>query len=978
MSIHSFSSRHSIPQLEEVNEDSMSGAQTAFEEPFQDPEHPPAKGSTGSGVSGNSSSSSKSKIDNIKDPVDPDKDKIKHKPTISDKSSLSDISREKAPRTSPTSSLTHVFRECAKKNGYTTPTVDCVQAVYSALHFPSSSCFETIRTSWKCSIIVSLAMETKKWVSQIDKSLDITKVKDATSFQRQLQRSLDILENECGFHNAVSICIVISWLTDTTCSRRLVVRTALHEWLSTPSSPSSTTSDEAVGVIDYYNSTGYLWLVSSDWQEGWLSLATYILSALIKDDRCQSDLVKLRSDWINLKQKTDSVPLFLSKESELYQLYTDALLRYNLPLPSAFERVTSLISNSSPELRAYVSKTIRDNEAVVHDLTYGECKDMFLKFHRKVSMVLSKDVKSKESQKDKNSKPRCRWCRRRGHKDEDCWFKPDQSSSSAEKSDVMAKSSSSPQDSPDTSQSSSKPSTTTNDKSDKKGKNNHNYNKKQVVKSNFTDKRADDAGVVTRSQTGKLPSTTPSSYASKTFAILPKQPTDEEIKVCMSTGSSVGAVSLLYVKATLVDSPYQCILDTASCYTLTGPRVLSFPGVISEPISTSASTFSGHSLNITHEVILPVCLGDHHFNVRAYVCATASLLRDDQILFGLGTLSNMGAVIDLAKSSVHFSALEVDCELYSVGDSPGVAVVQTVAIKDQPDDDDDDLNDKFNGLSLPTASFSVEPTDPIIRPTPWKGFDPVRQQRLDELLGDLEAQGVIERIDPSAHPDLHVSRAFAIHKKAVSESGQEKWRLVVDFRQVNSRLVTLSEGLKDFVDCQEVLIRNVSSTERYYAVVDVSNAFHCIPITNASSLVVGITNGASRFWKYKKLPQGLSCSPLWWAYALKIFISRLVSKDVADIQGCGYATYVDDIIVFADDEITCQRRLQRLLKALRLAGLTPNEGKTQMVSSRVEICGIIIDNGSWYLNSDHQQQIRDMAKKVPKTPNDLRSALGIA
>ncbi|KAF4679386.1 hypothetical protein FOZ60_015138 [Perkinsus olseni] len=904
------------------------------------------------------------------------------------------------------------------KNGYATPTLDCVQVMYSALQYPTSSCYETVRTSWKCPSVANLAIEAKKWLSQIDKSVDLIKVKDAAGFQRQLQRSLDLLENECGFNSPLTFTVVVYWLMDTSCPKRLVVRTAIHDWLIRPTG-SSKRSDESAGVIDYFNADGYRWLISSDWESGWSSLAAYVINSLISSDRGHVDLVKLRQDWLNTKQKTDSAPLYLSKESEAYQLYTDALLRFNLALPSTFDRVTSLIGNSNADLRAYVSKTIRDNEAKVHDLSYGDCQDMFMKFHRKTTMVLpwddpknakvmniaspsnakgattvldkpgstvsttsarnqtsgAGDKQAKDNELSK--KPRCKWCRRRGHKESDCWFKPDASSAQGEK-DESSPSATATQGQA-SSESSGKQGTNQNNKAGKKGKPyNPNFQKKTTSKSTSSGATTRDSGAVTRSQTGKLPATTPSSYSSnKTFAILPKMPEDGDVNVCAAPGS--GSVKLLYIDLGISEKnlPYQCILDTASCYTLVGPGVLGLPGVTAEPVNSSASTFSGHTLDITHEVILPVSLGtDHKFNVRAHVCATESLLRSDQLLFGLGTLSNMGAVIDLDEPSVHFSALKVNCKLYPVGDPPGVAVVQSADTVNSGNDDDADLDQIFSGFSLPTANFGVSPSHPTIRPVPWRGYDPTRQEKLTELLGELESQGVIEKVSPDQTEDLHVSRAFAIRKKELSEDGEVKWRLVVDFRRVNSRLTTETEDLREYVDSADRMVRSIPSTAKWYALVDVSNAFHCIPITAQSTSAVGVTDGQS-FWKYRRLPQGLSCSPLWWGYAMKVFLSTLTGEDLSSLEGCGYCSYVDDIVVYADTKELCERRLRRLLKALTLAGLTPNYKKTQPVSSSVEVCGIVLDNGGWYLSSSHQQQIRDMVKKIPTTPYELRSALGI-
>ena len=128
--------------------------------------------------------------------------------------------------------------------------------------------------------------------------------------------------------------------------------------------------------------------------------------------------------------------------------------------------------------------------------------------------------------------------------------------------------------------------------------------------------------------------------------------------------------------------------------------------------------------------------------------------------------------------------------------------------------------------------------------------------------------------------------------------------MIQDLRQVND--MTQQEDVK--VSNPHTLLNNIGPQEKYFSVIDLSNAFFSIPVHPASQGLFAFKYGGKTY-TYTRLPQGFTNSPTIYSQALE-----------ASMQKCDplikgqYLLYVDDILVTGHDEKTCKQNTITVLK----------------------------------------------------------------
>ncbi len=124
-------------------------------------------------------------------------------------------------------------------------------------------------------------------------------------------------------------------------------------------------------------------------------------------------------------------------------------------------------------------------------------------------------------------------------------------------------------------------------------------------------------------------------------------------------------------------------------------------------------------------------------------------------------------------------------------------------------------------------------------------------------------------------------------------------RLCLDYRGVNKHLATdicLLPRLDKVVE--------VASGNKYYATLDLKEAYFQMEIEENSRDIITFTDGVSLCW-LKRLPFGLNCSPA--------IFSRQIAQIFAPLIKLEWLkNYLDDLIIFAPDFNTLIERLGTL------------------------------------------------------------------
>lgn len=206
--------------------------------------------------------------------------------------------------------------------------------------------------------------------------------------------------------------------------------------------------------------------------------------------------------------------------------------------------------------------------------------------------------------------------------------------------------------------------------------------------------------------------------------------------------------------------------------------------------------------------------------------------------------------------------------------------------------------------------------EPVVRRnyrTPFVHKDIIKD-KVDQMLKD-------RIVEPSASP--YNSPVLLVPKKSNTDS--KDWRLVVDFREINKKVIPDRFPLPRVEDILDQL-----GCARYFSVVDLYSGFHQIPLKKESRDVTSfsVEQGSYRF---TRVPFGLNISPN--------SFSRMMSIAFAGIPTRESFLYMDDIIVIGRSELDHLKNLSNVFATCRKYNLKLNPAKCKFFQESVTFLG---------------------------------------
>jgi hypothetical protein len=235
------------------------------------------------------------------------------------------------------------------------------------------------------------------------------------------------------------------------------------------------------------------------------------------------------------------------------------------------------------------------------------------------------------------------------------------------------------------------------------------------------------------------------------------------------------------------------------------------------------------------------------------------------------------------------------------------------------------------------------------------GYSPLYRQSTDELkatrqyLIDNLGKGFIEPGQaPFASPILFVKKANG------------SLRFCIDYRKLNA--ITRKDRYPlPLID--ETLAR--LSRAKIFTKLDIRQAFHRIRIDPASE---DLTTFRTRYGSYKckVLPFGLTNGPATY--------QRYMNDVLFDYLDEFCTAYLDDILIYSDNELEHQAHVKKVLERLRNAGLQVDIKKCEFGVERTKYLGFIVTTEGIEVDPEKVEVIRDW--KPPCTVKGIQSFLG--
>lgn len=257
----------------------------------------------------------------------------------------------------------------------------------------------------------------------------------------------------------------------------------------------------------------------------------------------------------------------------------------------------------------------------------------------------------------------------------------------------------------------------------------------------------------------------------------------------------------------------------------------------------------------------------------------------------------------------------------------------------------------LEGESLSTNNFyrqhlNVNDTNPVY----IKNYrlPQTQHEEIDEQVDNLIYTNIIE---PSVSP--YNSPLLVVPKKGSND--KKKWRLVVDYRQLNKKLVNDKFPLTRLEDVLDRIGRS-----KYFSTLDMTSSFHQIPLNKESRPLTAFSTNKGHF-QFKRLPFGLKISSNSFQRMLTIALSGLDSQAFL---------YVDDIIVFGCSLKHHNSNLIQVFERLRKYNLKLNASKCVFLKSEVVYLGHLITNEGIKTDPSKYEAIEKYP--VPKDSDEVR------
>ncbi|GAB0205613.1 hypothetical protein GRJ2_003026900 [Grus japonensis] len=223
---------------------------------------------------------------------------------------------------------------------------------------------------------------------------------------------------------------------------------------------------------------------------------------------------------------------------------------------------------------------------------------------------------------------------------------------------------------------------------------------------------------------------------------------------------------------------------------------------------------------------------------------------------------------------------------------------------------------------------------------------------IHKLIHQLEGQGVISR----THSPFN-SPIWPVRKS------NGEWRLTVDYHGLNEVTPPMSAAVPDMLELQYEL---ESKAAKWYATIDIANAFFSIPLAAECRPQFAFTwRGVQYTWD--RLPQGWKHSPT--------ICHGLIQTALEKGEAPEHLQYIDDIIVWGNSAEEVSEKGKKIIQILLQAGFAIKQSKVKGPAQEIQFLGIRWHDGRRQIPMDIINKIAAMSP--PTNKKETQAFLGV-
>jgi hypothetical protein len=186
-------------------------------------------------------------------------------------------------------------------------------------------------------------------------------------------------------------------------------------------------------------------------------------------------------------------------------------------------------------------------------------------------------------------------------------------------------------------------------------------------------------------------------------------------------------------------------------------------------------------------------------------------------------------------------------------------------------------------------------------------------------------------------------------------------RICNDYRPLNAMTTKDVYPLPSIQEIQDILAK-----ARVFCIIDCTSGYHQFEIAEKDRAKTAFRFKGG-FYEYVRVPFGLTNAPA--------FFQRQMDLILKDIAYEFVVPYLDDIIIFSENEETHQGHIEQTLERLQQHNLIINPDKCKFFKKEVLILGTLISHGT--AKPDPEKLLGIQRYKQPETILQMRSFLGL-
>ncbi|RMC20342.1 hypothetical protein DUI87_01191 [Hirundo rustica rustica] len=219
------------------------------------------------------------------------------------------------------------------------------------------------------------------------------------------------------------------------------------------------------------------------------------------------------------------------------------------------------------------------------------------------------------------------------------------------------------------------------------------------------------------------------------------------------------------------------------------------------------------------------------------------------------------------------------------------------------------------------------------------------------MIRELESQGVVSK----THSPFN-SPIWPVRKS------DGEWRLTVDYRALNEVTPPLSAAVPDMLELQYEL---ESKAAKWYATIDIANAFFSIPLAAECRPQFAFTwRGVQYTWN--RLPQGWKHSPT--------ICHGLIQAALEKGEAPEHLQYIDDIIVWGNTAMEVFEKGEKIIQILLKAGFAIKKSKVKGPAREIQFLGVKWHDGRRQIPTEVINKITAMCP--PTNKKETQAFLG--